>query len=245
MGSRASASGSVAGVGLRLHGRVVQLRAAADPRPPELHAHRLAVGVQVDGPERGGPELAGQQAGRALAEHRRVQRRPAVGAVERLPAAAGLGVQRPAEVDHRADVGDRVADPVAVPADGEVHRLVEVAAADGVQGDQRDVGRVELGQPRLVAPGARPRPGRRRGNSSGTSNSARIAAKSGPSAAAAGHRGTRTGARTMPPAWQSRDVPAVPRGTAQLSGSGRPPCPRPGRRRRSAAGGRGGPRARR
>ncbi len=63
--------GQRARVGLCLHRRVVELGAAAHPRPAQPHLDRLAVGVQVDAPQDGGPELVGQQARGALAEDRR------------------------------------------------------------------------------------------------------------------------------------------------------------------------------
>ena len=89
-GSSASGSGSVPASACAWTAGVVELGAAAHPGPPQVDPHRLAVGVEVDRPQHGGAELVRQQAGGALAEHRRVQRGPPVGAVERLAAAAGL-----------------------------------------------------------------------------------------------------------------------------------------------------------
>ena len=63
---------------------------ARRPRPARPPASRSIVhSTAARGP-------SGQQAGRVLGQHRRVQRHRAVGQVDGLPAAAHLGVQRPA-----------------------------------------------------------------------------------------------------------------------------------------------------
>ncbi len=107
-----------------------------------------AVGVQVELPEQRGPGLAGEQAGGVLGDPGGVQRDAVVREVEGLDAAAGLDVDRPAGADEGGDVGDRVVHPVAAAgAVGEVHGLVEVARAGRIDGEQRQVGGVVLGQP--------------------------------------------------------------------------------------------------
>src|SRR3546814_8467248 len=58
----------------RLDLGVGELAAAADGCPRHLRRHHRTVGVEVDGPERGGPVLAREQAGGALAEDGGVQR---------------------------------------------------------------------------------------------------------------------------------------------------------------------------
>lgn len=123
----------------------------ADQRAAQVGEDDGAVGVQVELPEQGRAGLAGQQAGGVLAEPGRVQRDAVVGEVEGLDAAAGLGVDRAAGADEGGDVGDRVVHPVAAagPA-GQVHGLVEVAGAGRVDGEEREVGRVVLRQPRRL-----------------------------------------------------------------------------------------------
>ena len=92
----------------------------------------------------------------------RVQRDLGVGAVERLAAPVRLDVDRVARRDERRDVGDRVVHDVAVAVALEVQRLVEVHRRRRVDRDERDVGAVELGQPRVGGRRLRPRPPRPR-----------------------------------------------------------------------------------
>lgn len=135
-------------VDLPLHPRVVELGPAAYQRPPHLGRDRAAFGVEVELPEQRGCGPVGQQAGRGLAEHGRMERDLLVREVQRLYAAVCLGVERAAGCDEGGDVGDRVVHPVAPAAAGEVHRLVEVDGARRVDGEERDVGGVGLGQAR-------------------------------------------------------------------------------------------------
>ena len=85
--------------------------------------------VEVDRPQQRRPHLVGQQARRALGQHRRVQRDPVLGRVQRLPAAVRLDVDRAVRLDERRHVGDRVVHAEAVAAALDVQRLVEVLRA--------------------------------------------------------------------------------------------------------------------
>ena len=91
-----------------LHGRVVLLRAAADDCPVQIGADELAVVVEVERPHQGRPRLAGQQRPGAPAQHRRVQRHPSVGEVQRLGPPVRRQVQRSAGSHEGGDVGDGV-----------------------------------------------------------------------------------------------------------------------------------------
>ena len=128
-----------------LRARVVQLGPRPDPRPLDLDVGPGAVAVEPDRPEQGRPELVGEQRAAVLGDHRRVQRHPAVGAVQRLAAAVRLQVDRVAGGDERRQVGDGVVQHVAVAVALEVQGLVEVLGAGRVDGDQRQVGAVEVG----------------------------------------------------------------------------------------------------
>jgi hypothetical protein len=68
-----------------------------------------------------------------------VQRRALVRRIDGDPAGLRLDVEHPARPDERADVGDRVADPVPVAAALDVHRLVEVARPRRVDRHERQV----------------------------------------------------------------------------------------------------------
>ena len=127
-----------AGVEVRLHGGVVELCAAAHESPIDLGLldHRVRVQPQV--PHVGAAVGVGQQAGGALGEHRRVQRRTAVRQVERLHPPPRLDVDGSARLDERRHVGDRVPHPVARTVGLDRERLVEVLAARWVDGDELD-----------------------------------------------------------------------------------------------------------
>ncbi len=107
--------------------RVGVLGSALHLCPGDRRAPLPAVGVEVDRPEDGGAALARQQAAGALGERRRVERRLRVRRIDRHAARTRLGVERRRGPDEPADVGDRVADPVAAPAALDVKGLVEVA----------------------------------------------------------------------------------------------------------------------
>ena len=174
-------------VDLPLHPRVVELGPAAYQRPAHLGRDRAALGVEVELPEQRGCGPVGQQAGRALGEHGRMQRDLLVREVEGLYAAVGLGVERAAGCDEGGDVGDRVVDPEAAGRGGR-------GASPG-RGRRRPGGSMVkngmsvasgLGQARGPGGGLRLGEDRRRGKPSGTSSvvrSSRRAARSGASAA--------------------------------------------------------------
>ena len=90
--------------------------------------------VQSDGR----PGLVGQEAAGAFGELRRIEAGVPVRRVERLAALVCLDVHRPARGDEGGDVGDRVADAVALPTALEVERLVEVHRLRRVDRDERD-----------------------------------------------------------------------------------------------------------
>ena len=96
----------------------------------------------------GGSRLVGQQARGALREHGWVEPCVLVRRVERLAALVGLDVHRPAGVDERGHVGDRVADAVPIPAALDVERLVEITGAERVERDERKRRLVGLRQAR-------------------------------------------------------------------------------------------------
>ena len=77
-----------------------------------------------------------------------MQRHRGVGAVERLAALVRRHVDGVARLDEGRDVGDRVVHDVAAAVALEVERLVEVHRARRVDGDERQVGPVEVGQSR-------------------------------------------------------------------------------------------------
>ena len=138
-----------AAVDLGLGLDVAELRATADQRPADLRAGHLAPVVQPDGPQQRRPNLVGQQAGRPLTEHRRVQRGPVIGGVQGHATAVGLQVDRVAGANERRHVGDRVGDQEAGSVAGDVYGLVQIARPFRVDRDQLDVCPVPVGQPGL------------------------------------------------------------------------------------------------
>ena len=79
-----------------------------------------------------------------------MQRDLRVRAVYRLAAAVGLQVDRVARRHEGGDVRDGVVHDVAVAVPLDVQRLVEVHRGLGVDGDEGDVGPVQVREPRLV-----------------------------------------------------------------------------------------------
>ena len=131
-----------------LDARVVELLPAADERPADVDLDSLAGRVDLHRPEDGRADLVGQEAAGALGQRRRIEARVPVRRVERLAALVCLDVHRPARGDERGDVGDRVADAVALTAPLEVERLVEVHRLRRVDRDERDRRLVLVGEPR-------------------------------------------------------------------------------------------------
>ena len=132
-------------VDLPLRGVVVELGAGAHQGPLDRDVGALAGLVDADRPQQRRPVLVGQQRRGVLGEHRRVERHLGVRAVERLPAAVRLLVDRVAGRDEGGDVGDRVVDDVAVAVPLEVQCLVEVAGGRRVDREQLEVGAVQAG----------------------------------------------------------------------------------------------------
>ena len=136
-----------------LDGGVVQPRPGPHQGPAHVDRRELTPGVQVQPPQQGRAHLVGEQAGRALAEHRRMQRDPFVRGVQRDPAPGQLGVERPSGRHEGSDVGDGVPDGEPLTGRLEVQCLVQVPAAGRIDRQHRQVGPVQLRQP-----------GRRRGS---------------------------------------------------------------------------------
>lgn len=237
-------------VELPLDARVVELRAAADQGPGHVGVDGPSVAVQVDPPQRGRAGLAGEEAGGAFGEDRRVEGDPAVGEVEGGDPTVCLGVERAARPEKRGDVRDGVVHPEAVRAALQVHRLVEVRGAgrvDGEEGQVRGVlvgrqvrgarrfrrfrehlGREGSGQVELGA--QRPQGGPER--AVGCTGHTQVAAGHGPSVGRAGAGGIRGAAFGTRPRWRGpRRTGAGAPSPYPCRGPGEPAC-RPGPRLR-------------
>ena len=153
--SSISGSSADAVVDRPLDAGVVELGRGPHPGPLDRDVGALAGRVDLDRPQQRRADLVGQQRRGALGDQRWVQRHLRVGAVEGLAALVGLHVDRVARGDERREVGDRVVDDVAVAVAHDVHRLVEVHRGGRVDGHQRQVGAVEVGQPRCGDRGLR------------------------------------------------------------------------------------------
>ncbi len=134
--------GSAAGVDLLLDLVVGGPAGALHLRPFHGHRRDVRAGVQLECPDEGAAHLVRQQGRRTLAEHDGVQRDAAIGRVHRLPALAGLGIDRAAGRHEGGNVGDRVPGLVARAVPGEMQRLVEIGRTLRVDGDEGDVGRI-------------------------------------------------------------------------------------------------------
>ena len=106
----------------------------------------------------------GQQRDAILAQDRRMQRHPSVGRVQRLPAPAGLAIDRPVGSHEARDIRDRVVHDVAAPAPFEVQGLVEVHRPGRIDRDEREL--APVGRPAAASrrPRHPPRRARRRGS---------------------------------------------------------------------------------
>ena len=120
-----------------LDAAVAQLRPRPDARALDGDVGALAGRVDLDGPQQRWALLVGQQRGRALGDHRRVERDLGVGAVQGLPALVRLDVDGIARRDEGRQVRDGVVDDVAVALTRDVHGLVEVHRRGRVDGDHR------------------------------------------------------------------------------------------------------------
>ena len=70
-----------------------------------------------------------------------------VGAVQRFATPVCFAVDGIAGANEGGDIGNRITDPIAVTSTLDVHRLVQVHRTGGINGGQRYVGAVEIGQP--------------------------------------------------------------------------------------------------
>ena len=81
-------------VDLRLCFAIAELGAAANHGPSHLGRNRLTAMVQCDRPQQRRSDFIRQQAGRSVAEYRRVERSAIVGRIERGPTAVRLEIDR-------------------------------------------------------------------------------------------------------------------------------------------------------
>ena len=116
---------------------VVELRAAADERAVDVHRRAFAGLVDVHRPHERRTNLLGQEARGALREHGRVEAHVDVRGVEGRAALVRLDVHRPARLDERGHVRDRVLHAIAVAATFEVEGLVEIHRRGRVERHER------------------------------------------------------------------------------------------------------------
>ena len=136
-------------VDVGLHPGVVEPLPAAHHGPAYLGGLELAGGIELEGPDQRRANLVGQQAGRPLGQHRRVQRGANVWCIEGLAAPVRLQVDHPAGRHERRNVGDGVLHAVAGPPLGQAHGLVEIGAARRVDRQELDPRQVVRREPRL------------------------------------------------------------------------------------------------
>ena len=137
-----------AGVDAALRLDVAQSLARAHDRPLEPSAHDRAGLVEVELPQIGASVDAGQQRDAILAEHRRMQRNPAVGGVQRLPAHPRLLIDGALGDDEPRDIRDRIVHRVAAFALREVQGLIEIHRAWRVDRDELEIAQVAFGRRR-------------------------------------------------------------------------------------------------
>ena len=139
-----------AAVDLRLGLPVAELGAAANSGPCHLRRNRLTPMVQRDRPEQRRSDFIRQQAGRSLAEHRRVERCATVGCIKRGPAAVRLKIDRIAWRDESCHISDRVGDhELTTQAAGDVQRLIKITRTGRIDGDQFQIRAVKIRKARL------------------------------------------------------------------------------------------------
>jgi hypothetical protein len=129
-----------------LHTGVVELCGAPDSRAPHVDGPDVGVRIEIDSPQHRGSHLVREQAGGALAEHGGVQRNSHVGEVQRLAATVCFEIDWAARRDERGDIGNCVTDEVSGAGTRDMHRLVQVSAAERVDRHQWDIGGVLIGQ---------------------------------------------------------------------------------------------------
>ena len=135
---------------LGAHRRIAELGAAADDRSFSAVEHSRAVARDPDDEDDGRLVAVGQQAGRALAEHRRIEADLLVGHVDRLAARPRLGIDRVAVGDEPTHVGDCVAEDEVASRLLDREGLVEVGRAFRIEGDEGDGGAVDMIRQRLL-----------------------------------------------------------------------------------------------
>jgi len=139
-----------AAVDLRLCLAIAQLGTAANPGPGHLGRNRLTAVVQRDRPQQRRSNFIRQQAGRSLAEHRRVERSATVGRIERGPAAMRLEIDRIAWPDESGHIGDRVRDHEFTPRTARnVQRLIKITRTRRINGDQLQIRAIKIRKARF------------------------------------------------------------------------------------------------
>ena len=139
----------------------VRARGATPHRGPDAPGRGgVRPGIQVEGPEQRRAVDPGQEAGHTFAEFVGVERRPAVGQVQRDAACERLAVERAAGGDEGGHVGDRVAHAVAGAGAFGVERLIEVARCRAGRSSPRSRSRASSSRSRRlpVAAGGRRAP---------------------------------------------------------------------------------------
>src|SRR5215207_574531 len=126
-----------AAVNLRLGLPIAELGAAANPGPCDVCRNCLPPMVQCDRPEQRRSDFVRQQAGRALAEHRRVERRTTVRCIKGGPAPVRLKIDRIARCDESRHISDCVGDhELTTQPAGDVQRLIKITRTVRIDGDQ-------------------------------------------------------------------------------------------------------------
>ena len=122
------------------HGAVRELGPATDERSFDAVERGGAVGCHPHREHHRGSVDVGQQARRALGQHRRVQGGAPIGQIHRDRAFECLAVEWIAGLDEPADIGDRVVKDDVVAGGFERERLVEIDRRRRVERHEFDVG---------------------------------------------------------------------------------------------------------
>ena len=127
---------------VRRHSLVGQLGPAPDDNALRAQQASLTIAIYSDAEQHRRPPLAGEQAGGALREDRRMQVRLAVRQVHGDTPLPELALQRAAGLHERAQIGDRVSQHEVITVDFEREGLIEVGRRGRVECDEREIGPV-------------------------------------------------------------------------------------------------------